>query len=166
MSKKILKNEFLFHSVHGLCRVAAVKHAAPSTESSCSLTPVPQSRSRSRFTVPLDLLESSGFNRMISPKDALAILNYLKTGKKDKSAQGNAWNLAVTLRTESRSKEIIKDKRKGQQLSQLVRSLTNEMAIVMQSTYEEARIKIQENLAPDSDINPVILSALVNSNVI
>lgn len=162
MSKKILKNEILFHAVHGICRVVAITRTPPEKEYCYSLLPIPQSRSKSRFAVPGDLLESSGFNRMVSPKDATAILEYLKTGEKKESAVGAAWASAVTLRAEARSKEVLKDKRKSQQLNLLVKSFTNELAIVLQSTVQETREKIQENLAPVSKINPAILTALTN----
>lgn len=164
MAKQILKNELLFHSTHGLCRVATVTYAAPSIEASCSLITVPQSRSKSRFTVPLDLLSNSGFNRLVTPRDALAILDYLKTGEKKKSAQGNAWSMAETLRAEARSKEIIKDKRRGQELNQLVKSFANELTIALQSTLRETLAKIQESLEPLSKVNPVIITALTNAD--
>lgn len=162
MAAKILKNELLFHSIHGLCRVAEVTKAAPSEQASCFLRPVSQTRSKARFTVPLDLLESSGFNKIVSAKDAAEILEYFKTGDKKKSAEGNAWTMAVTLRTEARSKEVLKDKRKAQQLNLLVKSLTNELSIVLESHVTETRAKIQENLSPASKINPSILTALAN----
>ncbi len=159
---KILKNELLFHSTHGLCRVAEITKKTALEQAACSLRPVSQSRSKARFTVPLDLLESSGFNKIVSPKEAADILEYFKTGDKKKSAEGNAWAMAVTLRTEARSKEVLKDKRKGQQLNLLVKSLTNELAIVLQSPVADTRAKIQENLSPASKINPSILAALAN----
>ncbi len=160
VAKKISKNELLFHSVHGLCRVTEVTKKAAATPAACSLRPVAQTRSNSRFMVPLDLLESSGFNRMVPVQDALEILEYLKNGKKKESAEGNAWTLAVTLRTEARSKEVLKDKRKAQQINQLVKSLANEIAIVLSFTVADARQKIRESLSPDSKINPLVLAAL------
>ena len=162
MTTKILKNELLIHAVHGLCRVAEITKKTKDVDAACALRPVSQSRSKARFTVPLDLLESSGFNRMVSSKDALEILEYLKTGKKKESAVGNAWTLAVTLRAEARSKDISKDKRKGQQLNSLVKSLTNELSIVLPATVPETLEKMQESLAPVSKINPLILAAFSN----
>ena len=156
MTKKILKDELLFHSVHGLCRVAGI------TRDSYSLRPVVQSRSNARFTVPGDLLESSGFNRMVSVKEADEILEYFKTGEKRKSAEGTAWTMAVALRAEARSKEVSKDKRKSQQLAQLVRSLANELAIVQQSNLQDTLLKMREKFEPVSKINPLVLATLTN----
>ncbi len=164
MTKKILKNELLFHTIHGLCRVVSVTREASSKTDYYELRPVSQTRSKARFTIPRDLLESSGFNRLVSAKEAAEILEYLKTGDKKKTGEGNAWVLAVTLRAEARSKEVLKDKRKAQQLNHLVKSLVGEMAIVLQATAEETLEKIQENLKPTSKINPLILAAFASAS--
>lgn len=166
MAKLISEKELLFHPVHGLCRVLEVHHKANPEESSCFLSPIPQSRSRSRFTVPLKLLESSGFNRMVSAKEALHILNYFKTGEKKKSAKGHAWTLAEALRNEACSKEVSKDKRKIQQINQMAKSMVCELAIVLQLTTSETLLKVQENLEPLSKVNPLVLTALANADTI
>lgn len=166
MANKILKDDRLYHATYGLCRVASIIKAAPPEELSYALLPVSQTRSKARFTVPHNLLKDSGFNRLVSVQDAEAILDYFKTGEKKKSAEGNAWDLAVALRAEARNKEVTKDKRKIQQLNHLVKSLTNELALVLQLPGEEILGRIQGNLKPASRVNPLVAAVLASAQTI
>lgn len=162
MLKKIRKNDLMFHSVHGLCRVAEIPKSATAAAGNYSFVPVFQSRSKARFTVSREFLETAGFNKLISAKEANEILEYFKTGTKKASAVGGAWDLAVLLREESLSKEPMRDKRRAQKVNHSAKRLASEMAIVLQSTVREMADKIRENLEAVSKTNPMVLAALEN----
>jgi len=162
MIKKIRKNDLMFHSVHGLCRVAEIPKAGALPADNYSFVPVFQSRSKARFTVSREFLETAGFNKLISAKEANEILEYFKTGTKKSSALGGAWELAVLLREESLSKEPMRDKRRAQKVNHSAKRLSSEMAIVLQSTVREMADKILENLEAVSKTNPMVLAALEN----
>lgn len=162
VKEKISKADLLFHSVHGLCRVAAVTCPPRTPEETYTLVPVAMTHARVRFTVPRNSLESSGFNKLISPKEAHAILEYFKTGRKRESASGSAWLLAMTIWTESCSKESVKDVRKRQRLERSVNGLAEELAFVLKTTAFDIAERMQKNLAALMTINPLVLSALTS----
>lgn len=166
MSKKILKSELMFHGAHGLCRVTELTKKTATTSATCSLRSMSQSRSKARFTVPVDMLEAAGFNKLVSAKEAAAILDYFKTGDKKEFKQGHAWTVAIMLREESCSKVPMKDKLKARKLGVLVRSLVSELAIALQLTFDETIFKIKENLETVSKINPLILASLIHVSAI
>lgn len=160
MKKPIIKDDLLFHSVHGLCRVASINRAIPPSEASYSLLPIPTNRAKVRFTIPLSSLENSGFSKLISVKQANAILEYFRTGEKKDSENGPAWILAEILRAESFSKDPAKDARKRQRLEQSVKGLAGELAFVLKLDMKETAAKIRKNLG--SSINPLVLTVLSN----
>lgn len=162
MLKKIRKNDLMFHSVHGLCRVAEIPKGGALPENNYSFVPVFRSRSKARFTVSKDFIETAGFNKLISAKEAAEILEYFKTGNKKDPAPGSAWELAVLLREESFSKEPQRDKRKVQRVSHSAKRLSNELAIVLQSTVREMADQIKQNLELVSKVSPMVAAALEN----
>jgi len=155
-------DDFFFHSVHGLCRVAGVTRSAQPADTSYSLVPVLSNKANIRFTIPMSSLEESGFSKLISVKEAHSILEYIKTGKKKESQCGQAWSLAVTIWTEAFSKDVLKDARKRQTLSRAAKGLASELAFVLNSTVAEIAAKIQKNLGSISKINPLVLTVLAN----
>lgn len=162
MKEAIVKNDLLFHAVHGLCRVTAVVPQAQSRELGYSLLPVSSNRAKIRFMIPESSLENSGFNKLISTKEADAILDYFKTGEREGPECSQAWDLAVLIRTESCNKEPVKDGRKRQKLEHSVKGLAGELAFVLEKTLKEIAERIQRNLGSIPKINPFILSTLVN----
>ncbi len=164
IKETIAKDDLLFHSVHGLCRVASVSPGAQSKESSYLLFPVPSNRAKARFTIPESLLVDSGFSKLISVKEANAILEYFKTGAKKASECGQAWTLASMIWSESLSKDPVKDTRKRQMLGRSVKGLAGEIAYVLKFTIKEVATKIQRNLGSPSKINPLVLTALANAD--
>ncbi len=166
MNKPLEKEDLLFHVTHGLCRVSAVIAAAAAKpqEGSYSLVPVSLNHGKVRFIIPQSSLENSGFSRLISVKQALAILEYFKTGHKKESEFGHAWTLAETIRSESCSKEPQKDKRKRQKLEHSVKGITGELAFVLNNSVGDMVQKIQKNLAVSSAVNPLVLTVLANAD--
>ena len=162
MEKKIAKEDLFFHAVHGLCRIAEIEKVSKS-EINYALLPVVRNRAnKTRFVVPGAFLENSGFNRLILPKVATAILDYFKTGNKKASDTGASWDLAVMIRAESLGKEPIKQTQKRQALERAVKSLNSELAIVLQVTPAEMVVMIRNNLSTLSNVNPAILLLLEN----
>ncbi len=162
MKENIVIDDLLFHSVHGLCRVSAVTPSAPSAEASYSLLPASSNRANVRFIVPESSLEESGFSKLISIREANAILEYFKTGDKKESECGQAWTQAMMIWSESSGKDLAKDTRKRQKLERSVKGLAGELAFVLQFTLKEIANRIQKNLGVISKINPLVLTALAN----
>ncbi|MDP3920680.1 MAG: hypothetical protein Q8R76_07750 [Candidatus Omnitrophota bacterium] len=160
--EEIAKDDLLFHSVHGLCRVAQVTQKVPADETNYLLLPVSTNRAKVRFLIPESSLEESGFGLLISVRAANAILDYFKTGKEEKSGCSQAWKQAELIWSESRSKEPVKDSRRRQRVDRAVKGLAGELAYVLKLTLEEIGGKIQKNLGRISDINPLVLTALTN----
>ena len=164
MKDAIFKDDLLFHSAHGLCRVEAVIHDAKSEEISYSLLPVISNRGKIRFVIPQSSLEESGFGKPISVKEANAVLEYLKTGDKKDSESGQTWTLAAMIWSESHNKEILRDSRKRQRLERSVKGVAGELAFVLKVTLKEMTERIQRNLGAIANINPLVLTALANVN--
>ncbi|HXV27473.1 MAG TPA: hypothetical protein VD913_00765, partial [bacterium] len=70
MNELIIKDDLLYHSVHGLCRVAQVSRKPETKEVSYSLLPVPANRAKIRFIIPQSSFENSGFSKLITVKEA------------------------------------------------------------------------------------------------
>ena len=162
MTETIVKNDLLFHAVHGLCRVAAMTRSVQAKELSYTLLPVTNNKAKIRFVIPESALKNSGFSKLVSAKEGHAILKYFKTGKKDDSKDSQAWKLAMLIGSESSSKESVKDARKRQQVDSAVKGLTSELAFVLKMTLKEIAGTIRGNLGRISDINPLVLTALTN----
>lgn len=162
MKESILKDDLLFHSVHGLCRVSQITRSGRPEEVSYSLLPVSSNKTKVRFVVPQSSMENSGFGKLISVPEANAILEYLKTGDKKDSECGQTWALAETVWSEATSKEPVKDSRKRQKLEQSVKGLAGELAYIFNITLKQVAVKIQRSLGSVSSINPLVLSALAN----
>ncbi len=162
MKEAITKDDLVFHSVHGLCRVASVTSSALPKEVNYSLLPVSANKGKVRFIIPESSLEMSGFSKLISVKEAHAILDYFKTGEKKDSACSQAWTLAITVWSESCNAEAVKDKKKRQVLERSVNALVGELAYVLKSTLKEMAERIQRNLGAISKINPLVLAVLGN----
>ena len=162
MKKPIVKGTLLFHPTHGLCRVALILGTAESKEVSYSLLPVARNSAKVRFIVPQSSLENSGFSKLISAKEANAILEYFKTGAKKDSECSPTWTLAVVIWSESCSKESAKDTRRRQRVERSVKGLAGELAVVLKINLKEITEKIQKNLGNVSTINPLVLTALAN----
>ena len=162
MTETIVKNDLLFHAVHGLCRVAAINRSVQAKELSYTLLPVTNNKAKMRFVISESALKNAGFSKLISVKEGRAILEYFKTGKKEDSSDGQAWKLAMLIGSESCSKESVKDARKRQRVDSAVKGLTGELAFVLKMPLKEIAGTIRENLGRISDINPLVLTALTN----
>lgn len=162
MKETIIKEDLLFHSVHGLCRVAEITRADQSAETRYSVLPVSKNLAKVRFIIPESSMEISGFSKLISTGEANAILEYFKTGDKKDSECGQTWMLAVLVWAESYNKEAVKDKRKRQRLEHAVRGLVSELAFVLNFTLKGMAERIQKNLGAIANINPLVLTALAN----
>jgi RNA polymerase-interacting CarD/CdnL/TRCF family regulator len=162
MKERIVKHDLLFHSAHGLCRVAGIIRSAQSKELSYSLLPISSNEGKVRFIIPDSSFEDSGFSKLITVKEANAILEYFKTGHKKDSEYGQAWTLAMMIWSESCGKDSVKDARKRQRLARSVKGLADELAFVLKMTAREIAERIQTHLGAISNINPVVLAALAN----
>ncbi len=163
MKETILKDDLLFHGSHGLCRVSAILPAdRVSGEVSYSILPVVASKAKVRFVVSEKSLENSGFCKLVSVHEANSILDFFKTGSSKESKNTQAWALSVTIWSEAMNKDSMKDMRKRQRLERSVKGITGELAYVLKSTVRDVADRIQKNLGPVSELNPLLVSALAN----
>ena len=74
---KWIRGEFLFHSVHGLCRVDRITETERGGKRvPCySLVPKVMNRMKVRFVVAAPDMEASGFHRVVSAREAKKILS-------------------------------------------------------------------------------------------
>lgn len=165
-----MKNELLYHAVHGLCRVEKVNN--PTAKSATySLVPVKKTSMQSRFTINAADIDASGFHPVVSLDDARDILKYLSTGnsasvpenaaaKTGSSAayQNKTWGLAQAI--VSYEKTEIKSRMKREVLERSAKGLVRELAIVFNTTIKDSASKIQKSLAKKSTVHPLVLEAL------
>lgn len=165
MKCAISVDDLLFHSVHGLCRVLAVNpQSSQLAETGFTLVPVSTNRANAKFMIPESLLISSGFSKLISTAEGNEILDYFKTGEKKDSRSGKTWELAIMIRTESRSKEFAKDGKKRQALDRAVKGICGELAYIYKLTVRDIADRIQKNLGTAATIHPLVLTALTNAD--
>lgn len=154
MAKQMIK-DLLFHATHGLCRITAIDPDGIS----CVLSPVAQNHAKARFIVPLKMLPEAGFNKLMSVLEARSVLEYLKSGNKKNSKPGNAWVMAAEICTESASGSDKKDGRARQKIEKNVRSLSSELAYVLEISIEETCRTMLKNLKEISAVHPSVLVA-------
>ena len=163
MKETVIKDDLLFHSAHGLCRVSEVSQTRQSDDANYVILPVSANRAKVRFIVPESSLENSGFNKLISTKEAEAVLEYFKTGEKKPKKVGQVWEMAELICAESKSEETIKDSRKRQKLDQCVKGLAGEIAYVLKMTVPEVIQRMRKNLKSLSEVNPLVLTLMANA---
>ncbi len=161
--KAILKDDLFFHSVHGLCRVEAVTQQTKSKETSYALVPVPSKRAKTQYIIPESSLAESGFSKLITLKNAKAILKYFETGEKKGSGDHPAWEAAELVMAESQNKSTVRDARKRQMLERSVKGLVGEIAYVFNTTLQETSNRIRKSLGSIPNINPLVLNALAHA---
>ncbi len=159
----ILVDDLLFHSSHGLCRVSEITPASGAGETSYVLLPLLRNQSKSRFIIPAAMLADSGFNKLMSVREANSIMEYFKTGRKKDSDLSPTWAMAAMIHLESSSQETARDVRKRQKMAQCVKGLAGELAYVLQTTVKEICDAIRKNLELILTINPIVLVALSNA---
>ncbi len=147
--KPIARKDLLFHAVHGLCLVDKVtRETRGGKKVACySLVPTVMGKMKVRFLVAEPDLETSGFHKIISAKEAAKILEYLKAGD-DKSEQTEQpWILARNILCFSKDKLKARDQRKRQMLEYSVRGLTGELASAFGVSLKESASRIEKSLS-------------------
>jgi len=161
MHKKINGGDLLFHAVHGLCRVDRVSEQdrAGKKGYSYSLVPKVTTRMKVRFVVADSDIEASGFHKMLSPKEANRILDYLKAGDSSVSQTNQTWMLARNILTFSEDRLKTRDQRKRQLLESSVKGLVGEFACVFKLSLKETAALIEKKLAKATRNDPIVLAA-------
>ncbi len=166
IQKKIVRDDLLYHMVHGLCRVNQVTKESQSGREvlSYSLVPKMPTRMKVRFVISAVDMEASGFHSPVSPKKANEILEYLKAGNSTAVAEEDqTWNLAKTIFSSSHDSPEIKDTKKRQILERSAKGLVGELAFALKMTMKETATKVQKSLGDASKISPMVLSALAHA---
>lgn len=153
--KKISGNDFLFHPAHGLCRVDRAKEQDLSGQKvMCySLVPKVMGKMKVRFLVAVSDVESSGFHRVISAKEAGRLLDFLKGGDDRVVQTIPAWALARNILFFSRGKVKTRDQRQRKAFELSVKGLVGELACVFKTSLEETAERVRRSLESNSKIN-------------
>lgn len=162
MPRGVAKQDLLYHPAHGLCRVDRITEREQSGKKvPCySLVPKVTSKMKVRFVIAAPDLESSGFHRVVSAKEASRILDYLKDGTGNAGRTDQAWVLAQNILGFSTEKLKTRDQRKRQLLEHSVKGLVGELACAFNSTLREASSRVEKSLARFSKADPKVLAAL------
>jgi RNA polymerase-interacting CarD/CdnL/TRCF family regulator len=172
LQETISQGDFLYHAVHGLCRVDLVAKEGQSGQGglSYSLVPKTANRMKVRFVIAGTDMKASGFHSLVSVKEANKILDYLEGGKGEKtlpsgaeapsSPEYQARDLASAVRSFSRESLEVKDQRKRKVLERSVQGLVRELAIVFNMPLKETAAKVRKSLGETPKINPSVLAAL------
>lgn len=163
--KKIIDGDLLFHAVHGLCRVERVieQQQAGKKIKAYSIVPRVMSKMKVRFVVAVGDLEMAGFHRLISPKEAKKILNYLKAGDGSAVQTEPKWILARNILAFSADKLKTRDQRRRQMLEQSIKGLVGEFAFVFKVTLKEAAAKIEKSLGKLPKTVPLLQTVLADA---
>ncbi len=175
IQEKIVRDDLLYHSAHGLCRVnELIKENRSGKEVLCySLVPKTATKMKVRFVIADYDMEASGFHPLVSLKEANKIMKYLRAG--DVTATGlnnepepvshfaqenHPWVLARGILAFSHQGPEVKDQRKRQALERSAKGLVGELAFVFKITLKETAIRIRKCLNGTSRVNPLVLDAL------
>lgn len=162
MPKELVRQDLLFHPVHGLCRVDRVtRQSRPGGTVPCySLVPKTMSKMKVRFIIAAPEMEVSGFHKVISTKEANKILDYLKAGDSGADQTDQTWTLARNILSFAKDKLKTRDQRKRQLLEHSIKGLVGELACVFHLSLNEAASRIEKNLTRISKKNPLVIAAL------
>lgn len=174
IQEKIVRDDLLYHSAHGLCQVnEVIKEKRAGKEVFCySIVPKATAKMRVRFIIADSDMETSGFHPPISTKEANEILKYLKAQDAADSSENaskaarypiqenHPWSLAKGILSFSCEDSEIKDQRKLQMLRRFAKGLVEELAFVLKISLKEMAMRIRKCLGSISKINPLVLDAL------
>ena len=177
--KRFAQGDLLYHVIHGVCRVKEILKQEQSGKSILCycLVPVVTSYMNVRFVVAVDGIQSSGFHLLLTQKEANKVLDYLKSGEPivypvdageevvsvSFAEENESWALAKTILSCSHEKSEIKDQRKRKALERSAKGLIGELAYVFQIPLKEAAERVRHCLECGSNVNPMVLSALVHA---
>lgn len=164
-TKKIASGSFLYHPIHGICRVDRViqqEHAGKKALT-YSLVPKISNRMKMRFVIAAAEMEISGFHDLVSVKEANDILEYLKTGDNKMVQTRPTWLLAQSILSFCCEDLLVGKQRKLQVLRDSVRGLTGELACVFKVNLKEAVEMIKKNLKAQHLKNVSVIAALENA---
>ena len=118
---------------------------------------------KARFIIAVTDIETSGFHGLLSIKEAIEVLDYLKAGDSRAVQTNPTWALAQSILSFSSGKFKTKDPRKRQMLERSVKGLVGELACVLKMTLKETTARVQKSLGTLSQINLSVLSALAHA---
>lgn len=159
------EGDLLFHTAHGLCRVerrieeeragGKTLHYAlvPKTENNLN-------RMKVRYLIPAKDFSLAGFHKIISPREANKILDYLKAGDSSAEQSKQTWILARNILSVSAEKQKPRGQKSRQILEQSLKGLAGELACVFKITMQEAIRKIQDSLGAVAGLSQSMLASL------
>ncbi|PIQ86392.1 MAG: hypothetical protein COV74_04860 [Candidatus Omnitrophica bacterium CG11_big_fil_rev_8_21_14_0_20_45_26] len=172
-TEKFVRDDLLYHSAHGLCRIDGLTKETQAGKEifRYSLVPKKINKSKMRFVIADADLAASGFHRLISVKEANAIMAYLKNGdhaqipsESEFGRENHPWKLAESLLSSSAAGVQVKDQKKRQTLERSVRGLVEELALVFKINLKEMVDRILKSLGSVSKINPLVLAAFKHAS--
>lgn len=164
-TKKIAAGDFLYHPVHGMCRIDRMiqQNQSGKKTTSYSLVPKVPNRMKVRFVIADADIEASGFHGLVSIKEANSILNYLKAGNGREEQIQPTWMLAQAILSFCAENFPAREQRKRQTLDYSVRGLTGELACVFKITLKEASDMIKGSLGKQHLKNSSLIAALASA---
>jgi len=163
MTQTIIKDDLFFHSSHGVCRVSGIQNPRAAQGCSYILSPLARDRGKARFVIDREAFEASGFNRLTSPAEGQAVLEYFRTGKSTFKKDTEIWRRAQLIRKESLSRTLGADGRKRQEIERAIKGLVKELACVLETPIEEISKKIKDSLSRKAVMNVVVLNAFLRN---
>jgi RNA polymerase-interacting CarD/CdnL/TRCF family regulator len=173
-SQTMVVGDFLYHSVHGLCRIDEVTKKKSSGKEVISYELVPKvvNYGNARFCFEKQALAETGFHPLLSEKEAESILTYFKKGDftasgepatRNFAAENQPWELAKVILTCAREGVEAKDQRKRRNLERAAKGLILELAAVFQVPVKEAITQVRKNLEHAGKIDPLVVTAITSA---
>jgi hypothetical protein len=177
MNCDFVAGDFLFHVIHGLCRVNEVSKSADKEGKETVYYAVVPHVSRSgnqRFSFAANDLAVSGFHPPVSVDEAGKILKFLSkrhivdiTEESKRKAfhpdETLTWELAKSLLSCAHDAIAAKDQRRRRVLERSAKGLILEMAHVLQIPVREAIRQVRQSLECTQKVGPLVLAALNNA---
>lgn len=163
--KKISTGDYLYHPVHGMCRIDRLiqRNQSGKKELSYSLVPKIMRELKVRFVIAADQIEASGFHDLLTTEEANRILDYLKAGDGSAPQTHQTWLLAQNILNFSFGKFPPQEQKKRQTLEYSAKGLVGELACVFDISLKEAAEIIKKSLGKIPKSNQSVLAVLTRA---
>lgn len=154
-SPKRSRNDLFYHYVHGLCRLVTVsKPYSKDEETVYTLVPVETSKGMMKFHISESGFESSGFNAMISVREARRLIDFLAGKKVRPHEQSRAWQLAHKVMEINGAVGASETPQVRMDVERSVKSLVFQLGFILNLPIREIAVQVTDALSNSSEINP------------
>lgn len=159
------RNDLFFHYVHGLYRLVTIaKPYSKEEEIIYTLLPVEPSKVMMKFHISENCFDDSGFNAMISVREAQRVLDFLGGKKIKPREQSRVWKLAQSILEVNSASNIPETPKMRKDIERSLKSLIYQLGFILNLPVRKITNQVQDALSQSFEISPRLARFLGSLN--